>query len=138
MGGNARKRRIVAASRNAAKEKAATKKAGPSTKVDPTEVKDRKKKQKEKEEKTETQPTKPARSKWTGKSPLDLLHEHLQKEKWTRARWREQDMSQDYNGKALYTWKVSLFHPKTEERLFFRTCCFSDKIDPSDTTEQVK
>ena len=134
MGGNARKRRIVAATRHAAKEKAATKKSGPTTKVDPNAKEEIP--HKAAPPPTQNEPRRP-KSTWTGKSPLDLLHEHLQKNKWARVRWKEQDTRQDMRGQPIHTWKVNLFNPKTEERLFFRTAVFEDEIDPNDTTEQT-
>lgn len=131
MGGNAKKKRIIAAKRHDAKEKAATKKEGPTTsKVESEKRVKNPTPQPDPQKQTTTQ------KRWTGKAPIDLLHEYLQKEKWARARWVEQNTSQDIFGKPLFTWKVSVFNPKTEEKHFFRTYVFADKLDPSDQKEE--
>ena len=131
MGGNAKKRRMIAATRNAAKEKRETETKGPSTKVTEEEKVQKKTKEQEK-------PPEPVKVKqtWTGKSPQDLLLEHLQKNKWERTKWNGPLQKLDANGNPCFVWKLSLLHIKKDEKLFFKTQIM-DNIDPTDQSEQV-
>lgn len=133
---SARKRRIIAANRAAAKEKAETNKSGPKPEIDTVAVF----KQAKKEKQLGIAPTvtlEPPKKVWTGKAPIDLLHEHLQKQKWDRANWHCYSERQDTQGKSTFAWRVDISHPKTKETLQFKTIIFRGVPDPTDQTEQV-
>src|SRR3990167_5256585 len=115
MGGNAKKRRMIAATRNAAKEKRETETKGPSTKV----TEEEKVQKKTKEQEKQPEPVK-VKQTWTGKSPQDLLLEHLQKNKWERTKWNGPLQKLDANGNPCFVWKLSLLHIKKDEKLLDR------------------